>query len=365
MTKIPGLSLIFWGACIVSSVAAQSIGYMPEETAPHEGTWLQWPHHYTYGTQFRNQVQPTWLAMTKVLVQSEKVHIIVYNTTEKTRVRNLLIDNGIALNHIDFLVRKTNDFWVRDNGPIFVFNESLELAVSDWGFNGWGYDAPYALDDTVPIGVANLLGMERVALNDWILEGGAIEVDATGVLLATRSSILEPMRNAGVTQSEMDQCLKNNLGVRKIIWLDGANGGQDDITDMHIDGFARFGMPGTLVTMNESDLAFWGLSLRDVNRLYAATDAHGQPYNMVKLPLTKYNVKTSYGYNIGFKGSYVNFYVSNKHVLMPTYNDPHDAIAKTLLQAAFPDRTVVGIDCRNVYRWGGMIHCITQQQPKP
>ncbi len=279
--------------------------------------------------------------MTRELVQSERVHIIAYNSTEQTRIRNLLISNGISLTKIDFLLRQTDDYWVRDNGPVFVYDAfDGKLTVSDWGFNGWGYDTPYYRDNTVPIGVASARGFPRFDLNELVLEGGAIEVDGSGVLMATRSSILEPMRNPGWSQGDVESYLTEILGVTKFIWLDGAPGGQADITDTPIDGFARFGLPGKLVTMSNVDLTYWGISPADINRLNAATDINGKPYTRVVLPLTQNNVRTTYGYNIGYKGSYVNFYVANNRVLMPTYNDPNDNVAKGILQAAFPGRIV-------------------------
>ncbi|MEM7454665.1 MAG: agmatine deiminase family protein [Planctomycetota bacterium] len=343
---------------------SQISSYMPEESAPHEGTWLQWPHHYTYGVRFRNEVESSWIEMTRVLVQSENVHIIAYNRSERRRIRNVLRRAGVPLARVDFLIRPTDDFWVRDNGPIFVRDLTHgDIVVADWGFNGWGLDAPYMKDNTVPVGVANQRDFPRMNLNDLIIEGGAIEVDGNGVLMATRSSILEPDRNPGWTQNDVEEYLTGILGVTKFVWLDGRDGGTEDITDTHIDGFARFGRPDTIVTMNRRDLRYWGLSNRDINRLYSTRDVSGKRYRRVHLPLTRNNVRTTYGYNTGFKGSYVNFYVSNGHVLMPTYGDPNDAVAKQILQTAFPDRTVVGIDFRNAYLYGGMIHCVTQQQP--
>lgn len=343
---------------------AQNIqGHLPDEAASHEGTWLQWPHHYTYGVSFRNGLDATWVAMTRALVQSEKVHIIAYNSQEKNRITNLLVAAGVPLTNVDFMLRRFNDVWVRDNGPIFVYDNNHKLKITDWGFNGWGYDAPYMLDETVPMGVGNKLGLPIVDLNDIVLEGGAIETDGNGVLMATRSSILEPDRNPGLTQSALETALTTNFGVSKFIWLDGASGGTDDITDMHIDGFARFGPNGSLVTMRSSDLSYWGLSDADIRTLYGATNSKNTPYNFVMLPLTANNVVTTSGYKIGFKGSYTNYYVGNKVVLVPTYNDPNDGLAMGALQQLYPGRTMVGIDVRNLYRWGGMVHCVTQQQP--
>ena len=347
-----------------NKVEGQFTAYMPDESAPHEGTWLQWPHHFTYGFNYRNQIESSWVELTEVLIQSENVHIIVYNQNERNRIQNLLNANGVSQTNIDFTIRANDDFWVRDNGPIFVYDWFTdELKINDFGFNGWGFDTPFALDNTVPIGVANQHGFQRFDLNDLILEGGAIEVDGNGTLMATRSSILEPDRNPGWTEEEVEEYLSDMLGVTNFVWLDGAPGGQFDITDTHIDGFARFGLPNTIVTMNPDDLRYWGISNNDIRRLYYAQNANGHAYNRVFLPLTQNDVVTSYGFNLGYKGSYVNFYTSNGHVIVPTYNDPNDQVAIKILQRAFPKREVVGIDFRNAYRWGGMVHCVTQQQP--
>ena len=342
---------------------AASQSYMPEENATHEGTWLQWPHQYTYGATYRSRLDATWVAMTKALVQSENVHIIAYNATEKTRIQNLLLNAGVPLASVSFLISQTDDVWVRDNGPIFVRNQSGQLQITDWGFNGWGLDTPYSKDNLIPTAVGKSLAMPTVNLNNMVLEGGAIEVDGKGTLLATKSSVLQNKRNPNLTQAQVEQALSNNLGISKFIWLDGAPGGKEDITDTHIDGFARFGDERTIVTMSATDLNYWSISSKDINTLYTAKNANGTPYNIVKLPLTAKNVVTAYGKNLGYKGSYVNYYVGNNVVLMPAYQDANDTVARNILQSLYPTRTVVGIDVRNLYANGGMVHCVTQQQP--
>jgi len=349
---------------IPATTMAQTIQtYMPEEGARHEGTWLQWPHHYTYGVAFRERLDKTWIDMTRALVTSENVHIIAYNTREKRRIQNLLKRAKVSLSKVDFTIRKTDDFWVRDNGPVFVYDNQYNLNITDWGFNGWGYDTPYRKDDTVPRAISNRLDMKRIDLNDVILEGGSVEVDGNGTLMATRSSVLENGRNPDISEAEMESILTRYLGVSNFIWLDGAAGGKEDITDTHIDGFARFGNEGTLVTMRDADLRYWGLSERDIRQLKRAKDTMGNYYDVLKLPLTKRNVRTAYGENLGYKGSYVNYYIANTVVLIPKYNDPNDVVARRALQRLYPNRKVVSIDVRNLYKNGGMIHCITQQQP--
>lgn len=337
---------------------------MPDETQPHEGTWLQWPHQYEYGATYRNRLDATWVAMTKELVQSENVHIIAYNTTEKNRIIAKLNAANVPLTNVDFRLFKTNDVWVRDNGPIFVRNSSNQLRIEDWGFNGWGNKTGYTKDNIIPKSVGTAIGMTVINLNATMkIEGGGYEIDGAGVFMATKSCILNSNRNPGMTQSQAEAILSTKLGVTKFIWLDGVPG--LEITDMHIDGFARFANANTIVTMNNADLLYWELTQPDINKLYAATKANGDAYNFVNLPLTQNNVVTAYGKNLGYKGSYVNFYVANTKVLVPFYNDPNDLVAKNILQGLFPGRTVVGIDVRNLYENGGMVHCVTQQQPQP
>ena len=137
----------------------------------------------------------------------------------------------------------------------------------------------------------------------------------------------------------------------------------DDITDAHIDGFVKFAPGNVLVTMNQSDLLYWGLSQTDITTLYAASNINNVVYTKVYIPLTQNNVTTQTGTALPYKGSYANYYVANNRVLVPNYNDPNDVIANNIIAGLYPGRTVVGIDVRNLYENGGMVHCVTQQQP--
>ena len=336
---------------------------MPEESAPHEGTWLQWPHQYQYGIDYRNDLDQTWVAMTKSLIGSEKVHIVAYDATEKNRITDLLNTAGISLSNIEFKIYKTDDVWVRDNGPIYVRDKNGKLVIQDWGFNGWGKKAAFANCNTIPSQIATDQGIAVINLNATMInEGGAVEIDGNGTLLATKSAILNSNRNPGMTQTQAEAIFKKNLGASHFIWLDGKAG--REITDMHIDGFARFGNTTTIVTMNENDLLYWEVPQTDINTLYTSKNKNGIAYTFLKLPLSKNEVVTTYGKKLGYKGSYVNYYIGNTVVLVPNYNDPNDTIANQLIQNLYPTRKVIGIDVRNLYANGGMIHCVTQQQPK-
>lgn len=336
---------------------------MPEESEAHEGTWLQWPHEYQYGKTYRNRIDATWVAMTKELVSSEKVYIVAYDDTEKDRITGLLKAAGVTLTNIEFKIYQTDDVWARDNGPIYVKDKNGKLFIEDWGFNGWGNKAKYQNCDVIPEKTAKDQNLERINLNSIMInEGGSVEIDGHGTFMACKSSILNSNRNLGMNQEQAQEIFTKYLGVTNFIWLKGKAG--LEITDMHIDGFARFGSSTTILTMSEEDLLDWQVPQEDIQTLFAAKNNNNKAYSFIKLPLSKNNITTTYGKNLGYKGSYINFYIANTKILVPNYNDPNDSVANQMIQKLYPSRKVVGIDVRNLYANGGMIHCVTQQQPK-
>ncbi|MBB6498876.1 agmatine/peptidylarginine deiminase [Pedobacter cryoconitis] len=247
---------------------------MPEESAPHEGTWLQWPHHYQYGVTYRNRLDATWIKLTQALVKNEKVHIIAYDQTEKDRITNLLTSAGVSLSNVDLRIYPTDDVWVRDNGPIYVKDQNGKLFIEDWGFNGWGGKTAYTNCNTIPGKIAADQNIPKIDLNAIMVnEGGSVEIDGKGVLMACKSSVLNENRNPGMTQAQAEAIFTKNLGITKFIWLDGKAG--LDITDMHIDGFARFLNSSTIVTMNNEDLLYWQVPESDINTLYHAANKEG------------------------------------------------------------------------------------------
>lgn len=346
----------------------------PDEAEPHEGTWLQWPHQYEYGTAFRNENDATWVAMTNALQANEKVHIIAYNTTERTRITNLLTTASVPLTNVTFHISQTNDVWSRDNFGVFLRNAAGALVLGDFGFNGWGGDYNFTKDNLVPAVASAASGIPLLNLNSVMtVEGGSWELDGAGTFLATKTAILcqanpttptgvKAIRNLGMTEAQANAKFAQYLGATKFIWLDGTYT-TEDITDFHIDGFAKFAPGNKLVTMSQADLLDWGVTQSDINKLYGATNANNVPYTIVTLPLTVNNVKKTNNTDLGYKGSYANYYVANNRVLVPNYNDPNDAVANNIIAGLYPGRTVVGIDVRNLYGNGGMVHCVTQQQP--
>ena len=298
---------------------------MPAESETHEGTWLQWPHHYQYGINYRKRIEATWIAITKELISCEKIHIIAYNNEEKNRIIKLLKNNNIDLTNIDFKIYETDDVWIRDNGPVYVRDRNKKLVIEDWGFNGWGKKANYQKCNKIPSEIAKEQNRELINLNNELInEGGSVEIDGNGTLMACKSSILNNNRNPEITQKEAEKIFTKYLGVSYFIWLDGQKG--VDITDSHIDGFARFGNEHTIVTMSKEDLSYYYVKNKDIDKLYHAKDKNGNPYHLLILPLTKKDVITSYGKNVG-RASYCNFYIANTKVLVPIYHDQNDSIA--------------------------------------
>jgi len=361
MRVTKGLIIGFTILLLMTSINSYSQYKMPEETSEHEGTWLQWPHHYTYGMFYRNSLDDTWVKMTEALIGSEKVHIIAYNSTEKSRITTLLNNAGVSLTNVDFFIYQNDDVWVRDNGPMFVYDTNNDLKIIDWSFNGWGGDAPYSKCDKIPTLLANNLSIPVLDLSAMVLEGGAIEIDGNGTLMATRSSVTHSSRNPSLTEAQIENYISTNMGITNFIWLDGVYG--TELTDMHIDGFMKFANENTIITMNTVDLLYWELPQTDIDKLNAAKNKDGEAYSFTYIPLTQNNVKTTSGKDLGYKGSYCNYYIANSDVLVPNYNDPNDAVANAIIQNVYPNRTVIGIDVRNLYENGGMIHCVTQQQP--
>lgn len=333
----------------------------PFEDEENEGTWLQWPHDYTYGKGLKDELDPIWIEMTRGLTPGENVHIIVYNKKEQNRVRNLLTEEGIHMDKVDFYIYPTDDVWVRDNGPVFVYDKDNNLMMADWGFNGWGKKAPYKKDLEIPKKLSKTLNIPRIDIHEVILEGGSVEFDGNGTCLSTRSAVINKNRNQNLTEKDIEAYIKKYYGASNFIWLDGVVG--EDITDFHIDGFAKFYNNSTIITMDEKDLIEWGVSEKDINTLMEAKDINGDSYEYVYLPLSKNNVVLESGKKLGYKGSYANFYIGNDVILVPNYNDENDKKANAILQKLYPNRKVVGVDVRELYQYGGMIHCVTQQQP--
>lgn len=348
--------------------------YAPAEWARHEGTWLQWPHDETNpGEQMR--LESIWLQMTEALHRHEIVHIVVTDEPHGEHLQHLVGYYGFDERQIDIRVIPIDDVWSRDNGPIFLMNERGELAVTAWNFNGWGDRFPHEKDREVPAAVAGLLDLPLFTA-PITLEGGGVEVNGSGSLLATRSSIINPNRNPDATEEEIEDALREYLGVRHVIWLSGAPVSLcesiGDATDFHVDGAARFVDDSTVLycAIDDAGDPFFPYLDRHRKELEEAHNESGKRLTPVPLPAPSVplystrNTSTRPPFRgVLAPGVYTNYYVANGVVLVPVYGDVNDAAAKGIIAEHFPGREIVGLPANVVAELGGMMHCVTQQQP--
>src|SRR5213593_50935 len=321
-----------------------ALGYrMPGEWEPHAATWLSWPRRegISFPDSF-DRVLPALRAMVEALIQSEKVCINVCNGAHESEARDVL--RGLPMDRISFHFIPTNEPWCRDHGPVFLTRDlDPKLAIVDWDYNAWGNKyPPFDLDEVVPTRLAQILDVP-VFYPRMILEGGAIDVNGAGALLTTESCLLNPNRNPNLRREEIEQRLRDFLGVRKILWLGDGIAGDD--TDGHIDDLARFVSERTVVTVVEEDHDDENYKPLQENLARLREMKTGQrKVEIVTLPMPRKIVRE----NLRLPASYANFYIANSCVLLPTFADANDRIALSILQKLFPDRRVIGIDCREL-----------------
>ena len=266
-----------------------------------------------------------------------------------------------ALDNVTIFQIPTVDVWMRDYGPTFVIRDSQEsaLAFNDCIFNGWGgkYES-YEEDEQIAKEIASLLRVP-VFNHPVVLEGGSIEVNGLGTCLTTEQCLLNKNRNPHMSRREIEEFLKDSLGVDQVIWLGQGIVGDD--TDGHIDDIARFVNPATIVCIVEENSKDTNYSLlqQNLERLQAARDQNDHKLSIVPLPCPG----PVYYEGARLPASYANFYIANGVVLVPLFDDPCDVKALGILQELFPDRKVVGLPCTAVVAGLGAIHCVTQQEP--
>lgn len=341
---------------------SNSLGFrMPAEWEPHTATWLAWPHNPETWLDQLDAAPPVWCEMVRGLVEHETVNLFVNNADMREAASAALAQAKVPIANVRFHRIPTNDAWARDFGPTFVHDSAGQLVILDWRYNAWGGRyPPYDDDDRVRVRVAETLGL-RYHSPGLTLEGGSLDVNGRGTLLTNERSVLNPNRNPNRSKSEVEQILKDCLGVSKILWFCSDMVG--DETDGHIDILARFTDANTVVAMVEEDPKGLNYEFLQDNwrRLQTMTDQDGKPLRVVPLQ----SPRPMQYKHLQLPASYANFYIANRVCLVPTYGDPQDAPALETIARLLPDRKVVPIDCRELLIGGGAIHCVTQQQPAP
>ena len=339
------------------------LGYrMPAEWDLHEGTWISWPKNPdSFPEELLPEVEKTFMGIIAALHKHEKVNLLVDDLRAEKRVTALLESNKIEKGNIIFHKVATVDVWFRDYGPIFIVRNTAngkEIAYTHWIFNAWGgkYD-DLKRDASIP---------DRIPIKDikefkapMVLEGGSIDTNGIGTFLTTEQCLLNKNRNPNLKKGEIEEYLRDYLGATNIIWL--KSGIEGDDTDGHIDDFARFVNKNTILCAlegNKND-GNYGALKENFDILKQSKDQDGNNFNVVALPMPKAVV---YG-GLRLPASYSNFYIANKTVLVPIFGDPNDNEALCIIRKFFPEREVLGINCRSMVYGFGAIHCATQQQP--
>lgn len=340
---------------------------MPAEWETHEATWLGWPHELTDWPGKFAPVPWAFAEIVRLLSQVENVYLLVENRDAESRVRTILKKSGANLPAVNFFRIPTDRGWMRDSGPICVKNSSGEVAYTYWRFNGWAKYSNHKKDALV-VSAANKKLKRRVWQPVYkgrriVLEGGSIDVNGRGTLLTTEECLLSRTqeRNPGFTREDYAEVFKNYFGIANVLWL--KNGIAGDDTHGHVDDLARFVDPTTVVTVvedNPKDANFGPLQ-ENLSLLKNMKDQEGKPLRIETLPMPA----PVYFAGQRLPASYANFYIANKIVIVPTFNDSNDRAALSTLARLFPDREVIGIACRDLVLGLGTLHCMTQQQPAP
>ena len=325
---------------------------MPAEWAPHEAVWTAWPHDPDQWLEGLAAPQRALMAMCAAIAdggKGERVELLVRDAGDEAAARELL---GGAAQFVRFHHGAYGDVWLRDTGPIFVTRDG-EVSAARFRFDGWGGKYVMPGDTEVAERVMRFLKLRGAAF-DFVLEGGAIEVDGEGTLLTTKQCLLGGNRNPGLDAAALEDRLRWALGVERIVWLD--QGLLNDHTDGHIDTIARFVAPGVVACMEPTD--------RDPNR--DAMLAIIRDLEAAKLAVVTVKSPGAIVDRAGnlMPASYMNFYIGNTVVAVPTYGSPSDGPAVEAIQAMFPGRRAVGLPCKEVVVGGGGFHCCTQQQPR-
>ncbi|MDR0536810.1 MAG: agmatine deiminase family protein [Tannerellaceae bacterium] len=333
--------------------------FFPPEWFRHSAVQLTWPHRETDWRDMLEEATDCFTAIAREIVKRERL-IIVAPDVELVKRQ---LGNRLDVSRIIWREMITDDTWARDHGGITVFRNG-EPVIYDFGFNGWGGKYPSTNDNciTSKLFLSNTFA-PKVATTDertFILEGGSIETNGKDTILTTSSCLLSSARNAHCSKEEIEERLRALFGVRHVLWLEHGGLAGDD-TDGHIDTLARFCGNNCIAYVkcdDENDEHYDALS-RMEDELRAFVQENGEPFQLYPLPMAEKFV---------FEGkrlpaTYANFLIMNEAVLMPAYLSPKDKVAQLALQALFPDREVVSIDCRALIKQHGSLHCVTMQYP--
>ena len=320
----------------------------PPEWHPQEFLWIGFPHDADEWRGVLGRAQEQIAAFASAVAESgQAVRLLVRDAANEARAREL-VGPGIT-----FERRVYGDVWLRDTGPLVVTDASGHRAARRFEFNGWGGKYPMAGDETIGAELARDAGL-AVTTADWILEGGAIDADGTGLVVTTEQCLLNPNRNPALSRAEIEARLARDLGLTRVLWL--GDGLINDHTDGHVDNLARFVAPGRLALPMAT-------GADDPNAAIfadAAVRARAFGVKVVEVP-SPGRVEWD---GVIQPASYMNFVITSKLVVVPTFGTPHDEAGVAAIARQFPDHTTVGLMADAVLAGGGGFHCASQQMPQ-
>ena len=329
---------------------------VPGEWVPHAAMWLGFPSHADLWEENLEPAQREVADLARALAGpgGERVRLMVCGEAAAAAARDLL--QGTA--GIEIVYGEFGDIWLRDTGPLFVVDRD-QVKAAGFRFNGWGGKYVLEGDDAVAEQIAAASGV-ALSPHDFVLEGGALDHDGLGSVLTTRQCLLNPNRNKGRSQAEVEAALAASLGVKRVLWLD--DGLLNDHTDGHVDNLARFVAPGVVACpiafgRNDANAYVYDQTAR---RLSEMTDARGAPLQVMRIASPGF---IDDGEGRPAPASHMNFVIANGAVICPIYEEQAGAFALEALQSLFPERQVIGLPSRAILSGGGSFHCITQHEP--
>ncbi|WP_026211579.1 agmatine deiminase family protein [Lewinella cohaerens] len=329
----------------------------PAEWEPQSMVQFTFPHADSDWAELLEEVTPCFVACVEAVSRFQKVLVVA---DDRKRVEGLLAH--LPAERVQIIVCPSNDTWARDHGAITVIEDGRPLLL-DFIFNGWGLKFAANRDNLITrtLHTWGIFGKTPMQQMRMVLEGGALETDGQGTLLSTTECLLSPNRNPHLSLAETEAELTLQLGVDRFLWLDNGFLAGDD-TDSHIDTLARFCSPDTIAYVrctDETDEHYTELKLME-QELQSFRTREGKPYNLVPLPWPT-TCFAEDGHRL--PATYANFLIINEAVLVPTYGVPEDGLALGIIQNCFPNREIIGIDCRLLIEQHGSLHCISMQYP--
>ena len=331
----------------------------PAEWEKQSAVLIAWPHKTGDFSNRLESVEQSYSVIADTITQYQPLIIVCRDDIHQQHIQTLISNHD----HIDFIQAAVNDIWVRDTVFLSVEQDG-EISHLNFLFNGWGEKYQHQNDNSLNHKLLNAKPFKGKAHKDidFILEGGSVESDGIGTILTTKQCLLNPNRNKGLTQQEIEQQLFEHLGAKRVFWLDQENLSGDD-TDAHIDTLARFCSAGTIAYTSCDDaedphyksLKYMERQLQD----FRTQD--DDPYHLVPLPLPKPIVDEE-GQQL--PANYANFLIINHAVMVPAYGDPMDDVALQRLADCFPRHEIIPVPCRPLVHQYGSLHCMTMQFPE-